>query len=195
MTWLSGSCGWRPGEPLPFDAGAVLPMNGHAVEARVYAEDPSRGFLPTGGVVLAVRSPAGAGVRVDSGLAAGVTVTSDYDPMLAKVAAWGPDRATALRRLDAALASTVVLGVGTNVAFLRDLLSDPDVVAGRLDTGLVERRIASSADPRGQGPTSWPGGPGPDGEAEPAPGISGIPGRRWRRRRWRGCSRLSPPGR
>src|SRR5580692_6155371 len=87
--------------------------------------------------------PAGAGVRVDSGLAPGVAVTSDYDPMLAKVAAWGPDRATALRRLDAALASTVVLGVGTNVAFLRGLVRDPDVVAGRLDTGLVERRIAA----------------------------------------------------
>jgi len=162
------------GESLPFAAGSPPPINGHAVEARVYAEDPSRGFLPTGGVVLAVRSPAGAGIRVDSGLAAGVTVTSDYDPMLAKVAAWGPDRATALRRLDAALASTVVLGVGTNVAFLRDLLSDPDVVAGRLDTGLVERRLASSADPRGHGANlAGPGGPGPDGEAEPSPGISG----------------------
>jgi acetyl-CoA/propionyl-CoA carboxylase biotin carboxyl carrier protein len=137
------------GEPLPFGPGD-LPMNGHAVEARVYAEDPSRGFLPTGGVVLGVRSPAGAGVRVDSGIAPGVTVTSDYDPMLAKVAAWGPDRPTALRRLDAALAGTVVLGVGTNVAFLRDLLSDPDVAAGRLDTGLVERRIAASAEARGQ---------------------------------------------
>ena len=96
-----------------------------------------------------------------------MTVTSDYDPMLAKVAAWGPDRATALRRLDAALAATVVLGVGTNVAFLRDLLSDPDVVAGRLDTGLVERRIASSAMARGaRGRSSWPRpGHEADGEA------------------------------
>jgi acetyl-CoA/propionyl-CoA carboxylase, biotin carboxylase, biotin carboxyl carrier protein len=147
------------GEPLPFDAGSAPSMNGHAVEARVYAEDPSRGFLPTGGVVLEVRSPAGAGVRVDSALAPGVAVTSDYDPMLAKVAAWGPDRSTALRRLDAALASTVVLGVGTNVAFLRDLLSDPDVIAGRLDTGLVERRIAGTA-----------------GTADAAPDISGNTG-------------------
>jgi acetyl-CoA/propionyl-CoA carboxylase biotin carboxyl carrier protein len=136
------------GEALTFGTGD-LPMNGHAVEARVYAEDPSRGFLPTGGVVLGVRSPAGAGVRVDSALAPGVAVTSDYDPMLAKIAAWGPDRATALRRLDAALADTVVLGVGTNVSFLRGLVVDPDVVAGRLDTGLVERiaaRAATAAD-------------------------------------------------
>jgi acetyl-CoA/propionyl-CoA carboxylase biotin carboxyl carrier protein len=132
------------GEALPPAVGE-LAINGHAVEARVYAEDPSRGFLPTGGVVLGARSPAGAGVRVDSGLAAGVTVTSDYDPMLAKVAAWGPDRATALRRLDGALADTVVLGVGTNVAFLRGLLRDPDVQAGRLDTGLVERMAANAA--------------------------------------------------
>jgi acetyl-CoA/propionyl-CoA carboxylase biotin carboxyl carrier protein len=131
------------GEALPFDAGSVPVMNGHAVEARVYAEDPARGFLPTGGTVLEVRIPAGAGVRVDSALAPGVAVTSDYDPMLAKVAAWGPDRATALRRLDTALAATAVLGVGTNVAFLRDLLADPDMRAGHLDTGLVERRMAA----------------------------------------------------
>jgi acetyl-CoA/propionyl-CoA carboxylase biotin carboxyl carrier protein len=135
------------GEPLPsFTAGGrPLPMNGHAVEARVYAEDPARGFLPTGGTVLALRVPTGAGVRVDSALAEGVTVTSDYDPMLGKVIAWGPDRATALRRLDRALADTVVLGVTTNTGFLRALLADPDVRAGRLDTGLVERIVASSA--------------------------------------------------
>jgi acetyl-CoA/propionyl-CoA carboxylase biotin carboxyl carrier protein len=135
------------GEPLPFggdgDDGAGLPMRGHAVEARVYAEDPARGFLPTGGTVLALREPAGPGIRVDSALAEGVTVTSDYDPMLGKVIAWGEDRATALRRLDAALAGTVVLGVTTNVAFLRGLLADPDVRAGRLDTGLVERSTAA----------------------------------------------------
>jgi acetyl-CoA/propionyl-CoA carboxylase biotin carboxyl carrier protein len=70
-----------------------------------------------------------------------MTVTSSYDPMLAKVAAWGPDRDTALRRLDAALAGTTVLGVGTNLAFLRALLTHPDVVAGRLDTGLIERHL------------------------------------------------------
>jgi acetyl-CoA/propionyl-CoA carboxylase biotin carboxyl carrier protein len=160
------------GEPLPFGPDD-LPMNGHAVEARVYAEDPARGFLPTGGVVLEVRSAAGTGVRVDSGIAPGVTVTSDYDPMLAKVAAWGPDRATALRRLDAALAETAVLGVTTNVAFLRDLLSDPDVLAGRLDTGLVERRIAASDGPGGHGDDlAGPVGRGADGAQPGQPGIA-----------------------
>jgi len=119
---------------------ADIALHGHAIEARVYAEDPARGFLPTGGDVLAVVEPHAAGVRVDSGLSAGMTVGSDYDPMLAKVVAHGPDRAAALRSLDRALADTAVLGVVTNVEFARFLLADPDVSAGRLDTGLLDRR-------------------------------------------------------
>ncbi|HET9082203.1 MAG TPA: biotin carboxylase N-terminal domain-containing protein [Trebonia sp.] len=130
-------------------AGERLPArparHGHAIEARVYAEDPARGFLPTGGRVLALREPDGPGIRVDSGLAEGSTVTSAYDPMLAKVIAWGPDRAAALRLLDSALAGTAVLGVTTNIAFLRSLLHDPDVRSGRLDTGLAERLIEAGA--------------------------------------------------
>jgi acetyl-CoA/propionyl-CoA carboxylase biotin carboxyl carrier protein len=114
-------------------------LTGHAVEARISAEDPARGFLPTGGTVLALREPSCEHVRVDSGLAAGMTIGSAYDPMLAKVIAFGDDRDTALRRLDAALSSTMVLGVTTNIAFLRTLLADPQVAAGRLDTGLAER--------------------------------------------------------
>ncbi|MEV5707538.1 biotin carboxylase N-terminal domain-containing protein [Actinoallomurus sp. NPDC052274] len=133
------------GEPLPFGQDAVA-FDGHAVEARVYAEDPARGFLPTGGRVLLLDEPYGLDVRVDSGLHEGAVVGGSYDPMLAKVIARGPDRASALRRLDQALASYTLLGVGTNVAFLRSLLADPDVAAGRLDTGLVERRPADPAD-------------------------------------------------
>ncbi|MBP2705756.1 ATP-grasp domain-containing protein [Microbispora sp. RL4-1S] len=133
------------GEALPFGPDEVR-LTGHAVEARVYAEDPARGFLPTGGRVLALREPrAGLDVRVDSGLAEGLVVGSDFDPMLAKVAAWGPDRAAALAGLDRALAATAVLGVTTNTGFLRALLADPDVAAGRLDTGLVERFAAGLA--------------------------------------------------
>ncbi|MEV6232952.1 biotin carboxylase N-terminal domain-containing protein [Saccharopolyspora shandongensis] len=128
------------GEPLPW-AQEDLSIEGHAVEARVYAEDPARNFLPTGGDVLAVHEPSGPGVRVDSGVRAGGRVGSDYDPMLAKVIAWAPSRADALRRLDAALADTAVLGLHTNVAFLRALLRHEDVLAGRLDTGLVERDL------------------------------------------------------
>ncbi|GAA3396831.1 ATP-binding protein [Cryptosporangium minutisporangium] len=128
------------GEKLPFAQDDVV-LTGHAIEARVYAEDPGLGFLPTGGRVLALTEPSGPGVRVDSGLRLRTVVGSDYDPMLAKVIASGPDRTTALQRLDAALAGTAVLGVTTNVEFLRFLLADPDVVAGRLDTGLLDRRL------------------------------------------------------
>ncbi|MGA8520526.1 MAG: biotin carboxylase N-terminal domain-containing protein, partial [Pseudonocardiaceae bacterium] len=124
------------GEPLRLRQNNIR-IDGHAVEARIYAEDPALGFLPTGGQVLQLREPAGPGVRVDSGLALGDAVGSDYDPLLAKVIAHGPDRDTALRRLDAALAQTSILGLGTNVAFLRALLADADVQAGKLDTGLV----------------------------------------------------------
>ncbi|MFB4314353.1 acetyl/propionyl/methylcrotonyl-CoA carboxylase subunit alpha [Actinomadura sp. 21ATH] len=129
------------GEPLPFTEAP--PLDGHAVEARVYAEDPARGFLPTGGEVLLLDEPAGdgAGVRVDSGLAEGTEVGGAYDPMLAKVVAWGADRAEALHRLDRALASYTLLGVPTNIAFLRSLLAHPEVAAGRIDTGLVERSL------------------------------------------------------
>jgi acetyl-CoA/propionyl-CoA carboxylase biotin carboxyl carrier protein len=127
------------GEKLTIAQGDVV-MHGHAVEARVYAEDPGRGFLPTGGTVHGLSEPAADGVRVDSGLRRGAVVGSDYDPMLAKVIAHGADRSAALRALDRALAHTAVLGVDTNIEFLRFLLTDPDVVAGRLDTGLLDRR-------------------------------------------------------
>jgi acetyl-CoA/propionyl-CoA carboxylase biotin carboxyl carrier protein len=128
------------GEKLPI-AQQDIRLDGHAVEARVYAEDPARGFLPTGGDVIALQEPAGPGIRVDSGLVQGTVVGSDYDPMLAKVIAHAADRPSALRALDAALAETAVLGLTTNVEFLRFLLADPDVVAGDLDTGLLDRRL------------------------------------------------------
>ncbi|RLV08884.1 acetyl/propionyl-CoA carboxylase subunit alpha [Streptomyces griseocarneus] len=135
------------GEPLPFTQDDVT-LTGHAVEARICAETArvSGGrvdFLPSAGTVRLLREPSGEGIRVDSGLSEGTEVGTAYDPMLAKVIAYGPDRATALRRLRAALAETVVLGVDTNAGFLRRLLAHPDVVAGTLDTGLVDRESAS----------------------------------------------------
>ncbi|MBW0137344.1 ATP-binding protein [Pseudonocardia abyssalis] len=126
------------GEPLPITQDDVR-LDGHAIEVRVYAEDPAAGFLPTGGDVLHWTPPTG--VRVDAGIAEGGVVGSDYDPMLAKVIAHGADRAEAIRRLDAALGQTVLLGLGTNIGFLRALLADDDVRAARLDTGLVGRRV------------------------------------------------------
>ncbi|WP_020102258.1 acetyl/propionyl/methylcrotonyl-CoA carboxylase subunit alpha [Mycobacterium sp. 360MFTsu5.1] len=125
------------GEALPV-AQDDITMTGHAIEARVYAEDPAHDFLPTGGTVLALAEPADA--RVDSGIRAGSVIGSDYDPMLSKIIAYGPDRESARRGLDRALADTAVLGVGTNLDFLRFLLADEDVIAGRLDTGLLDRR-------------------------------------------------------
>ncbi|MER6953909.1 biotin carboxylase N-terminal domain-containing protein [Streptomyces sp. NPDC000618] len=133
------------GEPLSFGQEDVR-LTGHAVEARICAETVSvkegaRGFLPSGGTVLRLREPQGDGVRTDSGLSEGTEVGSLYDPMLSKVIAYGPDRETALRKLRAALAETVTLGVPTNAGFLRRLLAHPAVVAGELDTGLVERVV------------------------------------------------------
>lgn len=142
---------------------------GHAIEARIYAEDPSAGFLPTGGPVLAVTEPRGPGVRIDSGLSAGMMVGGDYDPMLAKVIAHGEDRSAALRTLDRALAQTVVLGLGTNIDFLRFVLADDDVMAGRLDTGLLERLDFAEAEVGAEAFIAaaayrwlryWPAGPG-----------------------------------
>ena len=133
------------GEQLPFGQGDIR-LTGHAVEARICAEDPARGFLPSGGTVLSLHEPSGSGVRTDSGLSPGTEVGSLYDPMLSKVIAYGPDRASALRGLRSALASTVTLGVPTNAGFLRRLLAHPAVVSGDLDTGLVEREVDGLVD-------------------------------------------------
>jgi acetyl-CoA/propionyl-CoA carboxylase biotin carboxyl carrier protein len=127
------------GERLPFEQSDLRPT-GHAFEARIYAEDAHHDFLPTGGRVVALREPSDRpSIRVDSSLAVGTEIGSSYDPMLAKVIAWGVDRLAARSALDAALAHTSVLGVTTNVAFLRTILADPDVVDGTMDTALVER--------------------------------------------------------
>ena len=128
------------GEALRFRQSDVE-RRGHAIEARLYAEDPDRDFLPSGGRILALREPRSEGVRIDSSLSEGEDVGTIYDPMLSKIIAWGDDRSSALARLDRALAQTVVLGLRTNTTFLRALLRDPDVLDGRLDTELVEREL------------------------------------------------------
>jgi acetyl-CoA/propionyl-CoA carboxylase biotin carboxyl carrier protein len=124
------------GEPLPLRQDDVA-LSGHAVEARIYAEDPANGFLPSSGRIVAWMPPAG--VRLDSGVEQGVEVTSHYDPLLAKLIVSGPDRAAALARLARALGELRVVGPATNVSYLRALLERPDVRAGELDTGLLER--------------------------------------------------------
>ncbi|WP_308468379.1 acetyl/propionyl/methylcrotonyl-CoA carboxylase subunit alpha [Rathayibacter soli] len=137
------------GEKLTLGQQDVV-LNGHAIEARVYAEDPHNAFLPSSGRIVALREPSpGAGgepgIRVDSSLTDGLEISPSYDPMLAKVIAWGADRGQALSRLQHALGDTVVLGVHTNLEFLRALLADAAVQAGNLDTGLIERTLPSIA--------------------------------------------------
>jgi acetyl-CoA/propionyl-CoA carboxylase biotin carboxyl carrier protein len=118
---------------------------GHAIEARVYAEDPARGFLPAGGRVRVLTLPSGPGIRVDAGIAVGESVGTRYDPMIAKVIAHAATREQALARLRAALRGTAVLGVRSNIAFLCDLLDDQRVRDGRIDTGLIERIPVAAA--------------------------------------------------
>jgi acetyl/propionyl-CoA carboxylase alpha subunit len=115
-------------------------LRGHAIEARVYAEDPWAGFLPATGTIVEAAWPSGEGIRVDAGVASGDRVGTRYDPLLAKIVAHGPDRATALSRLDAALADTRVLGVTTNRGFLRTALAWPEFRAGDARTDLIDTR-------------------------------------------------------
>ncbi|HEV2786923.1 MAG TPA: biotin carboxylase N-terminal domain-containing protein, partial [Solirubrobacteraceae bacterium] len=135
------------GERLWLSQGALVPR-GHAIEARVCAEDAEHGFLPRAGRIAAYREPAGPGIRVDSGVEVGSEVTTHYDSLLAKVIAHAPTRAQALDSLDHALAELSILGPQTNTAFLRRLLADDAVRAAQLDTGLAERLPPAGADRR-----------------------------------------------
>ncbi|WP_181274681.1 acetyl-CoA carboxylase biotin carboxylase subunit [Brevibacterium oceani] len=125
------------GEELPLTQDDIT-LTGHSIEARIYAEDPSRGFLPTGGRALDVVFPEGEGIRVDAGLDAGQRIVSDYDPMIAKLIVHADDRAQAIARLDGALAASAVPGIVTNIDFLRTLLALPEVVSGDLDTSIID---------------------------------------------------------
>ncbi len=121
---------------------AVIPtvrLNGHAIEARIYAEDPLQQFLPTGGVIGRFTPPDLPHTITDSAISDGATVTSSFDPMLAKMSSWGPDRTTALLRLREALSQTVLLGVTTNIDFLIHLLDSSPVQQSDYDTGFLEK--------------------------------------------------------
>jgi acetyl-CoA carboxylase biotin carboxylase subunit len=125
------------GEPVSFDPGAVR-ASGHALEFRVYAEDPKR-FLPSPGAITAWKEPSGEGVRVDAGYAEGNTVTPFYDPLLAKLITYGVDRDEAIARARDAVAAFVVEGPKTNLPFFDELLSNSEFISGDYDTGLVDR--------------------------------------------------------
>ncbi|HSS66178.1 MAG TPA: biotin carboxylase N-terminal domain-containing protein, partial [Gammaproteobacteria bacterium] len=124
------------GEPLPETSGKPGP-SGHAIEARIYAEDPGRGFLPASGRLTHLRAPVGRGLRVDTGVRQGDVIGVHYDPMIAKLIAHGRDRPEAVRRLGLALKNYEILGVTTNIAYLSRIVSHPSYTAAQIDTGFV----------------------------------------------------------
>ena len=132
------------GEPLPFTQSG-LSQRGHAIECRIYAEDPAQGFIPQAGSILLYREPQGPGVRVDSGVRAGSDVSVHYDPMLAKVIVQGATREVARRRAIAALRDYAILGIRTNIPFLLQILEHPQFVKAAIDTGFLDREGASLA--------------------------------------------------
>jgi 3-methylcrotonyl-CoA carboxylase alpha subunit len=139
------------GEPLPLDEAPEA--EGHAVEVRLYAEDPDAGFRPSVGMLRRFFGPGSApGVRMDTGVRSDDAITPHYDPMIAKIMAHGPDREAALRRLSAALADTQLGGLTTNLAFLRRLVAHPAMLAADLDTGFIARHEATLIPP----PTETP---------------------------------------
>ena len=134
------------GSPLPWTQAEVKPR-GHAIEARIYAEDPARNFMPSPGRIERLRVPSGPFVRDDSGVYAGVSVPIYYDPMISKLSAWAPDRPQAIERLRRALGEYVVQGITTNVRYLRRVLGHPDFRSGQYDTNFLVRRAADLATP------------------------------------------------
>jgi 3-methylcrotonyl-CoA carboxylase alpha subunit len=129
------------GEPLPFSQDQIT-ARGHALECRVYAEDAANEFLPAIGPVLLAKFPSAPGVRVDTGIETGDEVSLHYDPMLAKLTVIGQDRANAIRKMQTALAHTTILGVTTNVRFLREVLTHPVFQRGEVTTNFIEREFA-----------------------------------------------------
>ena len=130
------------GAPLPWTQSDLV-QRGHAIECRIYAEDPANGFLPQAGPLTLYREPTGPGIRVDSGVVEGGEVPVQYDPMLAKLIAYGDNREAAIARMTAALRAFPILGVRTNVAFLLNVVRHPSFASGDLHTGFVDEHLAT----------------------------------------------------
>jgi acetyl-CoA carboxylase biotin carboxylase subunit len=128
------------GEKLPFRQEDVR-IRGHAIECRIYAEDPDNNYFPSPGKITLLLSPAGPGIRQDSGMYEGWTVPIDYDPLLAKLIGYGTDRRQAISRLTRALHEYFVGGIKTNLSLFRRILSNADFQAGKLDTGYLDRLL------------------------------------------------------
>ncbi|VAW33372.1 Methylcrotonyl-CoA carboxylase biotin-containing subunit [hydrothermal vent metagenome] len=134
------------GQPLPLSQDEIA-FSGHAIEARVYAENPANDFLPVTGNVLLWRPPMGEGIRVDGGIQTGDVVSVHYDPMLAKIIAYGADRETAVRRLERALETAVLLGFRHNISYLLDIIRQPDFIAGSYSTHFLADNLANWRSP------------------------------------------------
>jgi len=135
------------GEPLPFRQEDIR-LRGHALECRIYAEDPENNFFPSPGRISQLMRPSGPGIREDSGVYEGWTVPLDYDPMLSKLIAYGADRSAAIARMRRALDEYFIAGIKTNLPLFRRILDHPDFVSARLDTGFLDRMLAEQT----QGP-------------------------------------------
>jgi acetyl-CoA carboxylase biotin carboxylase subunit len=131
------------GEPLSLDAEDLLTPRGHAIECRIYAEDPDSGFMPSPGKIVGLRVPQGPGVRDDSGAYEGAEVPIFYDPLISKLITWGEGRPQALARMRRALAEYDVRGIKTTLPFFRWVLGDADFLAGRFDTGFIDRKLGA----------------------------------------------------
>jgi acetyl-CoA carboxylase biotin carboxylase subunit len=129
------------GEPLPFEQ-SQLGTRGHAIECRIYAEDPEQGFFPSPGTIRRLIAPSGPGIREDSGVYEGWTVPLEYDPMLSKLIAWGEDRPQAIARMRRALREYHLDGIRHNIAFFRRIFDDEEFITGNIDTGYVERLLS-----------------------------------------------------
>jgi 3-methylcrotonyl-CoA carboxylase alpha subunit len=132
------------GKPLPFSQDSVR-FDGHAIECRVYAEDPAKGFLPSPGVIRQLRLPRGRGIRNDVGTYEGDEISTYYDPMISKLVAWAPTRPEAIERMNRALGRTRVEGVKTNIDFLRTIITHPTFRAGEMTTDWLDTRFAIEA--------------------------------------------------
>jgi len=128
------------GERLPFTQEQVQ-IRGHAIECRIYAEDPDNNYFPSPGKITLLLLPSGPGIRRDSGMYEGWTVPMDYDPLLAKLIGYGTDREQAIGRLTRALNEYFVGGIKTNISLFRRILSNPDFKAAKLDTGFLDRLL------------------------------------------------------
>jgi acetyl-CoA carboxylase biotin carboxylase subunit len=128
------------GERLPFSQKDVK-LSGHAVECRLYAEDPGNQFFPSPGTILSWRAPSGPGIRLDDGVYEGFSVSTEYDPMLGKLIAWGQDRAEAIARLGRALEEHSVIGIKTNTGLLLSILRDPEFLRGEIFTRWLDERL------------------------------------------------------